>query len=258
MRATLPREPRTVVRIRMCSLLRASFSVASCVVLAGAAFNNAAAQARKPLVGPTVVAASLSSLDAWIVQRYKGAQLLPDSGLRGTSPLRQAGAPRVESMRSPDRRDTIVALQFGAVYWRASLTPSSPVQLADPTGVVSAIGGRVSARRAFRAPRVAAPRDTVAEDWRIGWAYLVAIPPRVATAAPSGFNGWAIVETPSRSVSRVPPKIAPIDTPRVVPPVTPPDAHSPPAEAPAGVSSATPPAAASSAATSPAALPRMR
>ncbi|MGV3710807.1 MAG: hypothetical protein ACO1Q7_18435 [Gemmatimonas sp.] len=239
----------------------------ACALLFADAASAQSASARRTQTGPTVVAASLSSLDAWIVQRYRGAQLLPDSGLRGTSPLRQAGAPRVESMRSPERRDTIVALQFGAVYWRASLTPSSAVQLADPTGVISAIGGRVAARRAFRAPRVAAPRDTVSDDWRIGWAYLVAIPPRVATAAPSGFNGWAIVETPSRSVSRMPTKIAPLDTPRTTAPVTPP--ASPPIAPPdalgvSGAATGSNPSATTGAATGtstttpPGALPHMR
>lgn len=145
----------------------------------------------------------LSSLDLWIVQRYRGAQLLPDSGTRTNSPVRQAGAPRVESTRTPNRRDTVVALHFEPAYWRSTLGTASLVQLADPTGVVSSVSGRVTARRAFRSPRVAGARDSVAGDWRIGWAYLVAIPTRSANAAASGFNGWALVETPAKNVAKV-------------------------------------------------------
>lgn len=137
----------------------------------------------------------LSALDLWIVQRYKTAQLLPDSALRPVSVQKQHTAPRVESARTNTRRDTLVALQFGTGYWRAALGTTTPVQLADPAGVVSTVTGRITARRAFRTPRVAAARDTVKDDWRIGWAYLVAIPPRSANASPSGFNGWAVVAT---------------------------------------------------------------
>lgn len=145
----------------------------------------------------------LSSLDIWIVQRYRGAQLLPDSGIRASSPVRQAaGAPRVESARTTGRRDTIVALHFEPTYWRASLGTAAPVQLADPTGAISSVTGRITARRAFRAPRVAGARDTVAGDWRVGWAYLVAIPPRSANAAASGFNGWALVEAAAKSAAK--------------------------------------------------------
>ena len=143
-----------------------------------------------------------SALDLWIVQRYKTAQLLPDSGTRTVSLLRQTGAPRIESARSASRRDTVVAVQFGANYWRAALGTSSAVQLADPSGVVSGVNGRVTARRAFRTPRVAGARDSVADDWRVGWAYLVAIPSRAANAAASGFNGWGIVEPPAKRVAK--------------------------------------------------------
>lgn len=148
------------------------------------------------------VSPALSSLDLWIVQRYKTAQLLPDSGVRVTPLSRQAGAPRVESARIAGRRDTVVALQFGPNYWRAGLGAASSVQLADPAGVVSTVTGRIAARRAFRTPRVAGARDSVKGDWRVGWAYLVAIPARSANASPSGFNGWAVVETPSRKVAK--------------------------------------------------------
>lgn len=145
-------------------------------------------------------ARELASLDMWIVERYRGAQLLPDSGARASLPATQAGAPRVESPRRANIRDTVVALHFGNAPWRPVLTGNSPVQFADPTGSISGISGRVTARRAFRTPRVPGPRDTVKDDWRVGWAYLVAIPSRAANATTSGLNGWALVETPKPAV----------------------------------------------------------
>lgn len=144
----------------------------------------------------------LASLDMWIVQRYRGAQLLPDSTGHGASAVNQAGAPRVESARTPNRRDSVVALHFGAAAWRPVLSTSAIVQLADPTGSVSSVAGRVTARRAFRTPRNAGAKDTVKSDWRIGWAYLVAIPARSANAAVSGLNGWALVESPKPDVKK--------------------------------------------------------
>lgn len=147
--------------------------------------------------------AELSSLDMWIVQRYRGAQLLPDSGARGSYTFAQAGAPRVESARTSARRDTVVALHFGTALWRPNLNTAAAVQLADPSGTVSGIAGKITARRAFRAPRKAGARDTVKDDWRIGWAYLVAIPARSANASPSGFAGWAVAETSTKSTTKV-------------------------------------------------------
>ena len=141
-------------------------------------------------------ASELASLDMWIVERYRGAQLLPDSGARSSLPMTQAGAPRVESARRVNVRDTVVALHFGNKPWRAGLANNTSVQFADPTGSVSGISGRVTARRAIRTPRVPGARDTVKDEWRVGWAYLVAIPSRSANAATSGLNGWALVEAP--------------------------------------------------------------
>lgn len=146
----------------------------------------------------------LTSLDMWIVQRYRSAQLLPDSSGQGVNAGKQTGAPRVESARSPNRRDTVVALHFSDAMWRPTIGAKATVQLADPTGSISGIGGQITARRAFRTPRRAGARDTVSADWRIGWAYLVAIPARTANAATTGVNGWALVEMPKPAVVKPP------------------------------------------------------
>jgi hypothetical protein len=157
----------------------------------------------------------LSSLDVWIVQRYRGAQLLPDSNGQSTSTVTRAGAPRIEASRSTTRRDTVVALHFGTALWKPALGAASAVQLVDPTGAISVISGRVTARRAFRTPRSAGARDSVKGEWRIGWAYLVAIPRKTANAAASGFNGWALVEAASKTAEKpAAPIAAPVTAPQ--------------------------------------------
>ncbi|MEP6836146.1 MAG: S41 family peptidase [Gemmatimonas sp.] len=153
-------------------------------------------------VSSETVSPTLSALDLWIVQRYKMARLLPDSGARTTVTASPIGAPRVESARTVGRRDTVVALQFATTYGRAALGTTATIQLADPSGAVSSVTGRITARRAFRTPRVAGARDSVKDEWRVGWAYLVALPSRVANASPSGFNGWAVEEPKPRTASK--------------------------------------------------------
>jgi hypothetical protein len=139
---------------------------------------------------------ALTSLDEWVVMRFRGAGLLPDSGAQVASVVPHADAPRIDGVRSAARRDTLVAVHFDTVFWRPTLAVGANVRFADPSGEIAAIGGRVTARRAFRAPRKAGARPGNAADWRIGWAYLVAMPIRTANAAPSGFSGWSLVEVP--------------------------------------------------------------
>ncbi|MDQ6612313.1 MAG: hypothetical protein M3Y64_07765 [Gemmatimonadota bacterium] len=165
---------------------------------------QAVARSNRRPVGVAPIASSLQSLDEWIVLRFRGVQLLPDSSARGNAvTVTSAGAPRIEASRHAGKRDTVVALHFNSAFWRPALNTGANVQLADPSGVTSTISGRVAARRAFRAPRVASARDPVNGDWRIGWAYLIAIPARMANAAPAGFDGWAILEAPSKTSPRV-------------------------------------------------------
>ena len=172
--------------------------------LAAVVSNSVAlAQSTKTQSTRSPIAPSLQSLDEWIVMRFRGVQLLPDSSERGSAAtISEAGMPRIEASRNVGKRDTVVAVHFNPAFWRPALKPGASVQLADPAGAVTTITGRVAARRAFRAPRVAGARDSQAGEWRIGWAYLVAIPVRMANAAPAGFDGWSILETPSR----LPPK----------------------------------------------------
>ena len=193
----IDKRQRSVVRtLRLCLVLVASLTAAT-DVFAQSKRSARIGQLRMP------VSAALQSLDEWVVLRFRGVQLLPDSSERGSASPTQSNAPRVEATRNLTHRDTIVALQFGAEFWRPSLGVGANVQLADPAGAISNISGRITARRAFRAPRKPGARDNKQDDWRIGWAYLVTIPIRSANAAPAGFDGWSVIQSPSKSPARV-------------------------------------------------------
>ncbi|MEP6778503.1 MAG: hypothetical protein ABJC26_01340, partial [Gemmatimonadaceae bacterium] len=135
------------------------------------------AQTKKSPPPRLAISPSLQSLDQWIVMRFRGAQLLPDSSDRGSAAIAtQLSAPRIETSRNAGKQDTVVALHYSPTFWLPTLAAGASVQLTDPSGAVSTITGKIAARRAFRAPRVSGARDTVNAEWRIGWAYLVAIP----------------------------------------------------------------------------------
>ncbi|MEP6763651.1 MAG: hypothetical protein ABJB66_05025 [Gemmatimonadaceae bacterium] len=165
---------------------------------------SASAQTKKTASAHVAISPSLQSLDQWIVMRFRDVQLLPDSSERGSaSSVSDLGAPRIEASRNAGKHDTVVAVHYSPTFWRPTLTAGAKILLADPAGVVSAITGKIAARRAFRAPRISGARDTVGAEWRIGWAYLIAIPARMANAAPAGFDGWAILAAPSKISPKV-------------------------------------------------------
>lgn len=152
-----------------------------------------------PRLTPAQVASAQLSLDAWAMLRFRGASLLPDSGTRAVSLIAHAGAPRVDGARSSATRDTLIAVHFDTIYWRPSLATGAVVRFVDSSGEISPITARIVARRAFRAPRKAGARAGHDDEWRIGWAYLLAVPSRAASAATAAFNGWSIVDVPTAS-----------------------------------------------------------
>jgi hypothetical protein len=189
------------IRGYLCGTLCAT---ALLTIVAGIGPSAASAQssnARKPpVVAPHTAPAPLTpsqlSLDSWILMRFRGAQLLPDSGTRPASVIAHAGAPRIEGPRTSNQRDTIVAVHFDTTFWRPTLAAGVTVRFVDSSGEISPITARVVSRRAFRAPRTPEARGAHGSDWRIGWAYLVAVPSRTANAATAAFNGWSLVEAP--------------------------------------------------------------
>lgn len=169
-----------------------------------ASANNAQPQPAPAKNPGSKIGPALQSLDEWVILRFRGVQLLPDSGVGGASPVGRSGAPRIETARTAARRDTLVALHFDTSFWQPAFSPGATVRFADHAGTVTSVAAQITARRAFRAPRKPGARNDHQEDWRVGWAYLVAMPLRIANAAPSGFNGWSIVPAPTKQPRTTP------------------------------------------------------
>ncbi len=148
---------------------------------------------------PVAGRAQPTPLDRWIVQRYRGAQLVPDSqpprGSATTPVARVAAAPRIEQTRRGATRDTLWAVHFAAGPELAGLAVGTRTTLTGPTGTMTPVVARVVARRPFRAPR--SPGSALRPDssWRHAWAYLVVMPHLNETAI-SRYRGWLLVETP--------------------------------------------------------------
>ena len=135
-----------------------------------------------------------TTLDIWIVQRYRGAQLLPDTVTTTGSIAADALWPRIESMRSGGRADTLFALHFAARPGEPALGRRGSVRLAGPTGSVSPVVATVLARRPFRAPRTPRPNNATERDWRYGWAYVATLPKAGRAAPATTFRGWLLID----------------------------------------------------------------
>lgn len=132
-------------------------------------------------------------LDAWVVTRYRGAQLFPDAEFTATSLATSGPRPRVETTIAGRRVDTLVAVHFSAMWAAPALGKNTRVQLAGPTGTVVPLTARIVGRRAFRAPRTPGP-STLRPDsnWRYGWAYLAVIAHDDRPV--SRFRGWLLLD----------------------------------------------------------------
>jgi hypothetical protein len=135
-----------------------------------------------------------TTLDIWIVQRYRGAQLLPDTVTTTGSLAADALWPRIESMHAGGRNDTLFALHFSAHPGEPALGRRGPVRLAGPTGSMSPVGATVLSRRPFRAPRTPKANSADERDWRYGWAYVAALPRAGRTAPATTFRGWLLID----------------------------------------------------------------
>ncbi len=154
---------------------------------------------------PVMAGAQPTPLDHWIVQRFRGAQLMPDSqparGVADTPVARVAAAPRIEQTQRGATRDTLWAVHFAAGPELAGLAVGTRTTLTGPTGTMTPVVARVVARRPFRAPR--SPGSALRPDssWRHAWAYLVVMPHLNETAI-SRYRGWLLVETPDGPATR--------------------------------------------------------
>ncbi len=152
----------------------------------------------------------MRTIDAWLVARYRGVQLLPDSVIDGAhvgataavaavaderaATITDAAYARVESVIATAPADTLLALQFGAQTGRAPLASGATVRLSGPTGAISTATGRILARRAFRT--TSTPGAARADDaaWRYGWAYVAVVPRDGKVVAGSGLRSWLLLE----------------------------------------------------------------
>jgi hypothetical protein len=138
-----------------------------------------------------------SALDAWVVTRFRGAQLFPDAEFTATSLATSGPRPRIEAVRVGRTQDTLLAVHFSAMWAAPALGKTGKVYLAGPSGTVTARTARIIERRAFRAPRTPGA-STLRPDsnWRYGWAYLAVVPHDTSQPA-SRFRGWLLLDLPT-------------------------------------------------------------
>ncbi len=145
-----------------------------------------------------------SSLDGWLVTRYRDAQLLEDT-VPGTRAMPSAAPfPRVESSRAAGTGDTLFAVHFNAGRDEPVLRAGGLVRLSEPSGAISSRSARVLVRRPFRAPAVpgAALRPGTRTDkaGRYGWGYLLVVSRAVVRTSSKpldgAWRGWLLVEQP--------------------------------------------------------------
>jgi hypothetical protein len=141
------------------------------------------------------------SLDGWIVTRYRGAQLLPDSSALLAPLVRSGAAPRVETVRPGRRADTLLAVHVGIQRPSSMLAVGSRATLAGPTGTITPVVAQLLGRRPFRAPRTPGAAVRPDSNWLHGWAYLVVVPH--VEGRPSGrYRGWTLLAVPEPAPRR--------------------------------------------------------
>lgn len=149
------------------------------------------------------------SIDAWLVSRFQGAQLLTDSMPATASEAAASPLPRIEGTRAGRSADTLYAIHFGARLGTPALSVNSVVQLTTPTGTITPLTARVIARRAFRAPRRPGAPFSADAAWRYGWSYQAVMPHRMkakgsnAGAVPvARYRGWLLLVASNATSAR--------------------------------------------------------
>ncbi|QJR36589.1 hypothetical protein [Gemmatimonas groenlandica] len=140
----------------------------------------------------------VSSLDAWLVSRFQGSQLLADSMPTTASLAAESPLPRIEATRAGRLADTLYAIHFGVRLGTPALAVNDVVQLTGPTGTITPLSARIIARRAFRAPRRPGASSNADAAWRYGWSYQVVMPHRAkssgsAVVPVARYRGWLLL-----------------------------------------------------------------
>jgi len=156
-------------------------------------------------------AQAASALDAWLVSRFQGTQLLTDSMPSTASVAAESPLPRIEGTRAGRSADTLYAIHFGTRLGTPVLAMHAAVLLTGPTGTITPLTARVIARRPFRAPRRPGAPSRADAAWRYGWSYQVVMPHRakgntsgsIAKAVPvSRYRGWLLLAAPDATSAR--------------------------------------------------------
>ena len=161
-----------------------------------------------------VEAQATGSLDAWLVSRFQGTQLLTDSMPSTASVAAESPLPRVEGTRAGRSADTLYAIHFGTRLGTPALSVNAVVQLTAPTGTITPLTARVIARRAFRAPRRPGAPSGADAAWRYGWSYQAVMPHRATGVAKGSvaksvsvarYRGWLLLAAPDAASARASP-----------------------------------------------------
>lgn len=138
----------------------------------------------------------------WLVSRFRGAQLLADSGAAMPSVAAESPLPRVEGTRDGRGADTLFAIHSGARLGTPVLGGAVTVQLTGPTGTITPLSARVIARRAFRAPRRPGAPTGDEAAWRYGWSYLVVLPRGTRETPAARYRGWLLLAATDASATK--------------------------------------------------------
>ena len=158
--------------------------------------SPASPQAPAPSAAQTkAIAAATAVLDRWIVKRYRGVGLLPDTANAAPSLATTRTPPRIESVGEGEQQDSLWAVHFNVDDLTPAFAVNATVRLTGPTGTVTTLAGRVAARRPFRAPRVPGASPEKDSNWREGWAYLVVLP-HDASRHVARYRGWLLLTAP--------------------------------------------------------------
>ncbi len=139
---------------------------------------------------------ALGALDQWLVQRYRGVQLLPDSARAPWSVAASSPLARVETMRAGGQMDTLYAVHVGVREDMPPLRTRSRARLTGPTGSISPLEVRVIARRPFQTLGRPAGVQAPISAWRHGWAYVALVPRTSPRTANSRYHGWLLLASP--------------------------------------------------------------
>lgn len=152
-------------------------------------------------VTPTVAERpQVDPLDAWIVTRYRGAQLLTDTAKASVALPSSMAYPRVESTAKGEVLDSLYAVSFSPSPEPLPFALPTRLRLMSASGTVLKGTVRIAAHRMFRAPRKPGALSNEERQWRYGHAYLIVIPHQSKRPV-ARLQGWFLIPPSAASSS---------------------------------------------------------